>query len=77
MTVVKQRLCVCDMALTLSLWCRVCLAEVYQDKDLLRQLDENKPQDPNKAEVPTCVLVVHVFLPFDSTLVSDFFVCFS
>ncbi|KAM9857030.1 general transcription factor 3C polypeptide 1 [Aulostomus maculatus] len=29
---------------------RICLAEVYQDKALLRLLEENKPDDPDKPE---------------------------
>ncbi|XP_049576540.1 general transcription factor 3C polypeptide 1 isoform X1 [Syngnathus scovelli] len=29
---------------------RICLAEIYQDKDLLKQLQDNKPADPNNAE---------------------------
>ncbi|XP_029367452.1 general transcription factor 3C polypeptide 1 [Echeneis naucrates] len=29
---------------------RICLAEVYQDKSLMRLLEENKPKDPEKAE---------------------------
>uniref|UniRef100_A0A3Q1HED5 B-block binding subunit of TFIIIC domain-containing protein n=1 Tax=Anabas testudineus TaxID=64144 RepID=A0A3Q1HED5_ANATE len=30
---------------------RICLAEVYQDKSLMRILEEKKPADPNKPEV--------------------------
>ncbi|XP_019717710.1 general transcription factor 3C polypeptide 1 [Hippocampus comes] len=29
---------------------RICLAEIYQDKDLLKQLQDNKPADPNNAD---------------------------
>ncbi|XP_050926445.1 LOW QUALITY PROTEIN: general transcription factor 3C polypeptide 1 [Lates calcarifer] len=29
---------------------RICLAEVYQDKSLMRLLEEKKPQDPDKPE---------------------------
>ncbi|XP_061882578.1 general transcription factor 3C polypeptide 1-like isoform X1 [Entelurus aequoreus] len=29
---------------------RICLAEVYQDKDLMKRLNDNKPVDPNDTE---------------------------
>ncbi|XP_077380152.1 general transcription factor 3C polypeptide 1 isoform X2 [Festucalex cinctus] len=29
---------------------RICLAEIYQDKEMLKQLQDNKPADPNNAE---------------------------
>uniref|UniRef100_A0A3Q3AAB1 Ral transcription factor IIIC subunit 1 n=1 Tax=Kryptolebias marmoratus TaxID=37003 RepID=A0A3Q3AAB1_KRYMA len=36
---------------------RICLAEVYQDKTLMSQLEDNKPADPDKPEVCLCVCV--------------------
>lgn len=40
--------------------CRICLAEVYQDKSLMKLLEEKKPADPDKPEVGA----VLVFLSF-------------
>uniref|UniRef100_A0A7N6FIA8 General transcription factor IIIC subunit 1 n=1 Tax=Anabas testudineus TaxID=64144 RepID=A0A7N6FIA8_ANATE len=41
---------------------RICLAEVYQDKSLMRILEEKKPADPNKPEVVLSLCAPHYFV---------------
>ena len=46
--------------------CRICLAEVYQDKALMDELELKKPADPNKPEVILFFFIVLMLCRFDS-----------
>lgn len=42
--------------------CRICLAEVYQDKSLMTLLEKEKPADPEKPEVFAFISIFFIFL---------------
>lgn len=54
-------LCTCAVLFNLCLCCRICLAEVYQDKPLLKLLEEKKPANPDSPEVCGHVVILHVW----------------